>query len=294
MSKQQAYSELRFKAKWLKRKLELLNDTPRDIEMMLFQEIDKIINSKEGQPIVQRSSVQLTRVDFDTLDWNASGQSAWLTDKIVNHYMELINKRSQQNKELLKVYGFSSFLIESFKVHGYNYERVEGWTTRAKVDLFQMDKIFIPVNEEDHWTLVIIHNDRKRIGWYNSLSNTSNTEQPEFLHWVKRYLYDECQEKRGYTMDQTDWDFENTTEPRQGNLSDCGIFVCTYADLMATNWPMFFQQEHMKMIRRKMMGELLSGQMYLTKYRNNTPKPVFEVYYNAETNITCVIHLAEN
>lgn len=97
----------------------------------------------------------------------------------------------------------------------------------------------------------------------------------------------------GHPMDITDWEFELTTEPRQENLFDCGVFICTYADFMAASWPMFVRQEHMTLMRKKIMVELLSGQMYLTKHRNESSSPLLEVYYNAETNVTCVINLAE-
>lgn len=144
MSRQQVKSELLFKVKWLKRKLQLLHDTrkERDIEMMLFEEIDRLVYSTKCEVIVERFNHQLTRGDLITLDWNASGESAWLNDNIINSFMAMINQRSKENSHLPQVYAFNSHLMEKFK-HGYSYETVRRWTTRAKINLFAMKKKYL-------------------------------------------------------------------------------------------------------------------------------------------------------
>lgn len=167
MSSEQAEKE--YKERWWCRKTELLHTGKMDYEQLLFKEIDKMILSERTQLIVRIAKYQLKRDDLITLDWRATKLKAWLNDNVINGYMKLINERSRNEPQLPKVYAFDTYFAEKLKRDNYQYADVRKWSTRAKVDLVSMDKIFIPVNGENHWTLIIIHNDQKNIELYNSL-----------------------------------------------------------------------------------------------------------------------------
>lgn len=297
MSEQQAEDE--FKTKWQSRKLELLaeNSTNKEIDIPLSNEIDKIVNSEENGIVVNQLKHQLTQEDLNRLDWEASDSSAWLNDQVINMYMEMLNKRSRQNPDLPKIYASNTYLMENFERYNYDYDKVKHWTTKAGIKLYKLDKFFIPINEGKHWTLMIIHNDEKIIEWYDSLPNRVEKKQPEgekfkFFRWAQSYLLDEYIKENNEPMDETGWRFEKTTEPHQQNLIDCGVFVCTYADLTASGWPnCWFKQQHMPLMRKKMLHEFLSGKMYLNRTHQEFSQPISETIYDKENNVKIVINL---
>lgn len=158
--------------------------------------------------------------------------------------------------------------MENFKRNGYNYERVKGWATKAKVNLHEMDKILFPINGADHWTLFIIHNDLKKTEWFDSLpsiteEDLTNGGKFKLVSCAKKYFRDEYESKKREPLNDSEWNFELTTEPRQRNFSDCGVFICTYADVTAAGWPICFEQHHMVTMRKKMMFELITGKMII-------------------------------
>lgn len=269
--------------------MELLHTGTMDFERSLFKEVEKIIFSKEDQLIVRIAKNQLERSDLIRLDWRASEMDAWLNDNVVNGYMELINERNRVEPQLPKVYAFNTYLAEKLKRHDYNYAEVKRWSIRAKVDLIQMDKIFIPVNDEEHWTLIIIHHDRKRIELYNSLQGDNDRRSGEsvekwrkrvykLLNQVRQFWRDEYEDKKGEPLEETDWDYEMTGGPYQTNKIDCGVFFCTYANCIATKWPAFFEQRDIPRIRKKMLLELLTTKLHKEPYST----PIFEVSYTKE------------
>lgn len=240
MSNQSEKENDEFTEKWLCRKFELehIQSSYKNLELSLADVIDKLVKSKPGKVIVQRFDYALTREDFIRLDWNSYDITAWLDDNIINCFMEMMTQRSRENSQLPKVYAFNTYLAEKFKSDNFSYQTVYKWTTRAKINLFEMDKVFIPVNNDKHWTLIIIHNDRKRIKWYNSLPHYYNekTHEEKFkiLYRAQEYIFMEHLDKIGQPFDETGWDFELGKEPCQTNSTDCGVFICTYADLIAT------------------------------------------------------------
>lgn len=75
----------------------------------------------------------------------------WLNDVVVNFYLELISRRSQESPEMLKVYALSSFFYK--KLCDTGYSGVRRW---AKVDIFCQDLVLIPIHHENnHWCLIV-------------------------------------------------------------------------------------------------------------------------------------------
>lgn len=229
----------------------------------LFNELDKMISATCNDILVQRSNLTLSCRELTALDWQPTERptDAWLNDNVINSYMELINTRCKNDAAFPKVYAFNTYLAEKLMDDNYEYRNVRRWSSRAKIDLFSVKKIFIPINCAKHWTLIVIHNDEKKIELYDSLRG--NKLDVELLYHVKDYLLNEHIDKKGIPMDEEEWRFEISTGPYQENGVDCGAFICAYADLTAARWAIFFKQKHIAMIRQKMLCELLSGRMQL-------------------------------
>jgi sentrin-specific protease 1 len=81
--------------------------------------------------------------------------------------MELIVERSKQKTKLPKCFCFNTFFYPSMVK---DYSRVRGWTKRRNVDIFAMDKVFVPVHKGNHWCMAVINFRDKKIEYYDSLA----------------------------------------------------------------------------------------------------------------------------
>ena len=56
----------------------------------------------------------------------------------------------------------------------YTYANVKRWS--KKFDVFEKEKIFIPVNiNNTHWTLLVVYIQKKEIHYYDSMSGSGKT-----------------------------------------------------------------------------------------------------------------------
>jgi Ulp1 family protease len=68
----------------------------------------------------------------------------------------------------------------------YNYGNVSRWSKKLPgKDIFNLKKIFIPINiESQHWTCIVIFMKEKRIQYYDSLSvGTGKIHMNAVLQW---------------------------------------------------------------------------------------------------------------
>ena len=159
----------------------------------------------------------------------------WLNDEIINDYMNLINKRNGKRT----LYAFSSFFLPQLAIGGFNYENVKCWTTRAKIDAFQLERILFPVNlDNKHWTLAVVNVRDKRFEYYDSMGGTN----PTAMQNLKLWLMEESKDKRGEEFNLESWEDYNPREsiPQQTNTSDCGVFTLQFADCIALDLPFDF------------------------------------------------------
>ncbi|RHY39933.1 hypothetical protein DYB34_003700 [Aphanomyces astaci] len=145
----------------------------------------------------------------------------------------------------LKSHYFNSFFFAKVSEGGYNYVNVRRWT--RKIDIFAMDKIFVPVN---------IRNE-KRIQYFDSMAGAGS----QCLEVLLKYLHDESQHKKNTPFDATGWELVGTTDdtPQQDNSFDCGVFTCMFADYLSLDRPLTFSQRDMKFYRRRMVLRMVHG-----------------------------------
>lgn len=111
-----------------------------------------------------------------------------------------------------------------------------------------------------HWCMSIIHLKNKTIKYYDSMGH------PNFivLETLKNYLMEESLDKKKIHFDMSDWTLECVRDcPMQKNGSDCGVFSCQFAEFIARDSKITFEQQHMPYIRRKMIYEIASGKLLL-------------------------------
>ncbi|KAE9416892.1 hypothetical protein Angca_009064, partial [Angiostrongylus cantonensis] len=191
----------------------------------------------------------LTRKDLSTL----SGLD-WLNDEVINFYLQLVCQRSMDAKNLPKVYAFNTFFYASISTKGY--ASVKRWT--RKVDIFAYDILLVPIHLSVHWCVAVIDLAERRIDYYDSLLGRNQ----KCLDLLKNYLIEECKDKKNQIFDFKGWQFNLRTDiPRQMNGSDCGVFLCKFAEFASRRAPIVFTQQHMPYYRRRMLYELVKKKL---------------------------------
>ncbi|KAI7885845.1 cysteine proteinase [Lichtheimia hyalospora FSU 10163] len=180
----------------------------------------------------------------------------WLNDEIINFYMDLIMDRaSQAGSSLPSVHCFSTFFCSTLRGHGY--QKVRRWTKR--VDIFAKDLVFIPINYSYHWTLGVIDMNQKTITVYDSMGGGHGAT----LELLLKYLSQEHKDKKGTPFDSSGWTMHAPKDiPHQKNMSDCGVFTCTYAERLSRQQKFEFSQDDMVLIRQRMALGIYNKELY--------------------------------
>jgi len=181
---------------------------------------------------------------------------SWLNDEIINGYMDLINRRDLILSESRSCYAFNSFFFEVFSKSGYR--RVAKWTTQANVDIFSLDKLLFPLNQNYHWVLAAVNFVKKRFELYDSLGAAFDLSVLSLLEiWLKQ----ESLDKRKIDYSTEDWTRVQIECPRQKNAIDCGVFVCQFAERLSVDQEFDFQQSDIPAIRQMMAMEILETRL---------------------------------
>ncbi|XP_025892214.1 sentrin-specific protease 2 [Nothoprocta perdicaria] len=207
----------------------------------------------EGNPeevISSAFKLKVTREDIHTLR-----NLQWLNDEIINFYMNLLMERNRQ-EGYPALYAFSTFFYPKLVAGGY--KAVRRWT--RGMDLFKQDLILVPIHLRVHWALVVIDVRRKSIRYFDSMGQKGD----KICGTLFQYLQEESKEKRNLELSFSEWNLrsmESHEIPQQLNGSDCGVFMCKYADYISRDKPITFTQNNMPYFRRKMVWEIIHRQL---------------------------------
>jgi sentrin-specific protease 1 len=187
----------------------------------------------------------------------------WLNDEIVNFYMSMLQERDKElvrryPKRLPSFFFNSYFITELLDKGGYKYANVERWSTRFKINIFEMNKIFFPVNiANNHWTMAIINMSKKQVCYYDSF----HAKGERYLNGLLNYIVDEGKTKYNMTIDKSEWSFisGDNSSPRQTNGCDCGVFSVMCADFLSDDLPLSYHQSEMNTFRAKICADILRG-----------------------------------
>ncbi|KAI8877101.1 cysteine proteinase [Backusella circina FSU 941] len=175
----------------------------------------------------------------------------WLNDEIINFYMVLLGDRAESNQALPRIHCFNTFFCSTLREQGY--QKVRRWT--KKVDVFTKELLLIPINRSYHWVLGVIDISNKRICIYDSMSGS----HPKTLQTFWDYLEFEHRDKKQTPFDYTGWEIESPKAiPQQENMSDCGVFTCTFAERLARGCKFDFSQQDMTLLRQRMVLNILN------------------------------------
>lgn len=214
----------------------------------------------------------LTRLELQCLR-----PANWLTDTVINAYMDLINARSdaaqqarapqgqQGQQQLPRCCALSTFFYTKLarSSSGSSSEgdvdaaRMAKWTRGVDV-LAACDAVLVPVHMGNHWCLAVVHVRARALEYYDSLGQRG----ADCLALLRRWLAADVRARHGAAAaaDVAAWAaVEHSDIPVQQNGTDCGVFACKYAECVAAGRPCDFTQYDMNALRARMTYELLTG-----------------------------------
>jgi hypothetical protein len=185
--------------------------------------------------------------------------SQWLNDETINGYLKLVTdlgNKGQNAGATPKYHAFTSFFMTTLFEKGY--EGIKRWSKRAKIEgkkLYDVQDVFIPVNRNFHWTVLVVSPRSRAIRYYDSLGGNGREYVAAALQWLRGEL--------GIAFAEGEWLIENSAaSPMQNNSSDCGVFAITTAkQLMLGRSPMAYGAHEIPMQRRRIVAELVAGKL---------------------------------
>lgn len=190
-----------------------------------------------------------------------------VNDRVITFYMKLLAERSilRKNDGYPQVYGMEPMYFSFAKGVSYSPNlltlEVESYT--HDVDIQSFDKILIPVHiNKRHWCLTIIEVKQKTIKHYDSARWLANFHN--MLPALNEYLKEKYCKKYLAKIDVSNWLTENVSEiPLQRNRYDCGVYTCMTAEFLCRNRQLYFAEDDMVYLRRRLTLEIATGNMIL-------------------------------
>ncbi|XP_047341018.1 probable ubiquitin-like-specific protease 2B isoform X2 [Impatiens glandulifera] len=206
----------------------------------------------KGEP----DAVSVSKRDFDLLQ-----PDIFVNDTIIDFYIKYVKNKIQPGQRH-RFHFFNSFFFRklidldkdpasAFK-SAAAFQRVRKWT--RKVNIFEKDYIFIPINFSYHWSLIIICHPGDVVK--SQEKDAENCQRlPCILHMdsmkgthnglkniVQSYLWEEWKERQKESSEDISSKFLNLRfvpleVPQQQNSFDCGLFLLHYAECFVDDAP---------------------------------------------------------
>lgn len=212
------------------------------------------------------SGTTLTRKDFGTLKVvpGRDPSHGWLNDEIILASLQQVveyglRMSNHETGKTPKYHAFNTFFYKNLRDKGA--QSIKRWATKAKIGgraLEEVERVFIPVHQGAHWTLLVVSPVARTIEYFDSMGGVADS----YIRNVKLWLAAEM----GARFKENEWAVPTGTHgvgPRQTNGSDCGVFTCTTARMVALGVdPMAYGGEDMSVQRGRMAAELLNGGLF--------------------------------
>ncbi|XP_062098438.1 probable ubiquitin-like-specific protease 2B isoform X2 [Humulus lupulus] len=204
-------------------------------------------------------AVSISKRDVDLLQ-----PDTFINDTIIDFYIQYL-KSQIQHGERHRFHFFNSFFFRKLADLDKDpssasdgkaaFQRVRKWTRR--VQLFEKDFVFIPVNFSLHWSLIVICHPGE-VPKSKDEDLDKSLKVPCILHMdsikgnhaglkslMQSYLWEEWKERQRETSDEVSSRFHNLRFvslelPQQENSFDCGLFLLHYLELFLTEVPVNF------------------------------------------------------
>ncbi|KAL8199713.1 hypothetical protein R6Q57_013281 [Mikania cordata] len=204
-------------------------------------------------------AVSISKRDFDLLQ-----PDTFVNDTIIDFYIKYLKNKIKPD-EKRKLHFFNSFFFRKLadpdkdpldaSKGAIAYQRVKKWT--RKINIFDKDYVFIPVNFNYHWSLIVICH-LGEMATYEDEDVHESTKVPCVLHmdsfrgshtglqgFVQSYLKEEWKARQHVASEDiasrfNDLRFISLELPQQQNSFDCGLFLLHYVELFLEQAPLHF------------------------------------------------------
>ncbi|KAA6407594.1 MAG: Ulp1 protease family [Lasallia pustulata] len=225
------------------------------------EKVSKTMALADGQVVaVTSTGTKLLRGDLGTLLPQAGRDSAsgWLNDEIITAYLQAVVDHGLattgfKKGQTPKYYAFNTFFYTNIRDKGP--DSVKRWASKARIggkNLENVERIFIPVHEGSHWTLLVVSPVLKTIEYFDSLGGAPDRYVANTKAWLAQEM--------GRAWKEADWEVIDSTSPLQNNGKDCGVFTVTTAKMVVLGVdPMAYGCEDIPLQRKRMVAELIHG-----------------------------------
>jgi sentrin-specific protease 1 len=232
----------------------------------LWMQLEDLMENpkRDRETVVQLGSIPLQMITFKRiLSTSSAGTGSWLDDDAVNAWFNLIVEEKKQQTGYVKSDTnpppFANLQTAWFAK--YNKEKAKGlkrWMKRAGIggaNILKCERIFLPINSQSHWTLLIINGVDRSIEYLDSLGGSGTSKFEIARELLKSELGDKYRDK--------EWsDLKRNRSYEQDNGDDCGVFTCMNGLAAAKGRPYKdVQARFMGSARTMMAGVFLNGDM---------------------------------
>ncbi|XP_020537888.1 probable ubiquitin-like-specific protease 2A isoform X2 [Jatropha curcas] len=203
-------------------------------------------------------------VSISKRDMELLRPETFINDTIIDFYIKYL-KNKIQPEDQHRFHFFNSFFFRKLADFDKDprsacegraaFQRVRKWT--KKVNLFEKDYIFIPVNYSLHWSLIVVCHPGDVACFIDDESERA-LRVPCILHMdsikgshrglknlIQSYLCEEWKERHNDTPDDVSLKFSRLRfvpleMPQQANSFDCGLFLLHYVELFLEEAPINF------------------------------------------------------
>ncbi|KAG5114031.1 hypothetical protein JHK82_037300 [Glycine max] len=215
---------------------------------------DEVIYPK-GEP----DAVSISKRDIELLQ-----PQTFINDTIIDFYIKYLKKKLPTDEQN-RFHFFNSFFFRKLADLDKDpssacdgraaFQRVRKWT--RKVNLFEKDYIFIPVNYSLHWSLIVICHPGE-VSCFKDEEIKESSKVPCILHMdslkgshkglknvFQSYLCEEWKERHSNVVEDVSSKFLHLRFislelPQQENLYDCGLFLLHYVERFLEEAPINF------------------------------------------------------
>ena len=165
-------------------------------------------------------NIYLTDEDLKTLD---KGKS--VNDQVINFFFQILQE------EETNIMVLPTFFYPKLKAKGWS--SVLKWLKITPAIFRQDYKILLPIHNKNHWTLVSVSTLLHRIHYYDSLNQTNPSA---ILNPIKEFM--NALEKTFSLETPRKWVIVyHTDTPQQQTPTQCGVYVCQFAQHISKNLP---------------------------------------------------------
>ncbi|XP_045791698.1 ubiquitin-like-specific protease 1A [Trifolium pratense] len=149
----------------------------------MWNNIKVLSHGYQGTRVLFSSLGQDTAIKRKTQCLKPGG---WLNDEVINLYLCLFKEREEREpQKFLKCHFFSTYFYAKISgIEGYDYNSVSKWTDKIGYELLECDKIFVPINNNIHWTLAVINKKDKTLQYLDPMKR----KEPLFLDILNNHI----------------------------------------------------------------------------------------------------------